>query len=632
MCGIAGIFDFGEKREFDASRPLWNMLEAIKHRGPDDRGEEFIIGNNGTRLWLGHQRLSIIDLSKRGHQPMANFDKSLWIISNGEIYNFRELRSELKSRFNFVSESDTEVLLRSYEVWGKSCVEKLRGMFAFAIWDASCQKLFLARDRFGIKPLYYYFDKNRFIFSSETRALTSSGLVPIEINKQGVFDYLAFGRLQGPDSIFSGVCELPPGCYLEVDASRIYTPVQYWKPLDREPFQGNEKDLTGCIQDLLLESVRYRLVSDVPVGTFLSGGIDSSSLTGLLSCLLEAKTRTISVIFKEKDFNEFEFSSQVAKAFNTDHQTLLLEKEDLLNALPSVIAAMDQPTVDGVNTYLISRSARSSGLKVVLSGLGGDELFAGYDSFFKIPGLARWDRFFNLIPNGSRKVLGHCLAGVLPDSDKYAKLAQWIGGNNLGCHVYYLFRNLFGLPSICDLILDQETITRGMKRHMESTQAEMILMNKLDDIQKISWLELNHYMSNMLLRDSDVMSMAHGLELRVPLIDHKLVEFMMSVPGNMKMKPGRTKPLLVDSLPCSLPKKTVNREKMGFTLPFDIWMKTCLREDLEKVLLSPVRVLGDILSDDAVEQVWKNFLGGKTSWSRPWSLYILKKWAERNAG
>tara|TARA_B100000686_G_C16789488_1_gene977628 strand:+ start:1090 stop:2988 length:1899 start_codon:yes stop_codon:yes gene_type:complete len=632
MCGIAGILDFGRESEFDGAKPLSLMLNSIQHRGPDDRGEEIISGTDRTKLWLGHQRLSILDLSQLGHQPMSNPEKSFWISSNGEVYNFRELRSEIEPRFKFVSNSDTEVLLRSYEFWRESCLNKLRGMFAFAIWDAPLQKLFLARDRLGIKPLYYYFDKNRFIFSSETRSLINSGLVSKDISQQGLFDYLAFGRVQGPGSIFNKIHELPPGSFLEVDFNGVGTPVKYWNPLSFDRFNGNKSHLIENIREILIESVRYRLVSDVPVGTFLSGGIDSSSIASVLSYLKGKNIKTLSVIFKERAFDESMFSDQIAKVFHTSHQKLLIENGDLLEALPSAISAMDQPTVDGINTFLISRAARRSGMKVILSGLGGDELFAGYDSFFQVPSLNRWSKAIKAIPSGIKEVLVSVLNTILPSSDKTSKLSQLLHGNYIGAHSYYLFRSLFGIPIINNLLTDREIVESAWKHHTESTRIELESIKDLDEIQKISWLELTHYMPNMLLRDSDIMSMANGLELRVPLIDHKLVELMITVPGSMRMKKGRIKPLLVDSLPRKLPRSAANRRKMGFTLPFDIWMRTHLKREIETVLLSPVNSLGDLISNSAVQGVWKDFLNGKTSWSRPWALYIVKKWAERNLG
>ena len=632
MCGIAGILGFGKVKGFDASRSLSSMLNAIKHRGPDDRGEINISGDNGLELWLGHQRLSIIDLSDLGHQPMSNSEKTLWVCSNGEIYNFRELRKQLYSKFTFLSESDTEVLLRSYQAWGEACLEKLVAMFAFAIWDVPRQKLFLARDRLGIKPLYYCFNDKHFLFASETRSLTASGLVSRQINHQGLFDYLAYGRPQGPESIISNIYELPPGCYLEVSAKGVSSPVKYWDPFFSQTFSGREKDLTDRIQELLLESVRSRIIGDVPVGAFLSGGIDSSSIATLLSHVSENKFKTISVGFREKEFDESEFSLQIAKSFGTDHQTLLIEREDLLKSLPISISAMDQPTVDGINTFLISQAARNSGLKVILSGLGGDELFAGYNSFSQVPILIRCQILLKLIPGPLRKCLGFLSSSILPRSDRFSKLSQLISGQALGGHAYYLFRALFGLPSIQKLIVDSEIIDKALVHHMEITEMEIEKIKTLDPIQKVSWLELTHYLPNMLLRDSDVMSMAHGLELRVPLIDHRLVELMMTVPQDMRMKPGKVKPLLVDSLPKSLPSKLVNRKKMGFTLPFDIWMRTCLKNEVETVLLSPIKNLKDILSESEIQKVWGDFLNRKTSWSRPWSLYILKKWVDQNIG
>lgn len=633
MCGIAGILTYahGSQAGPDYEPALKRMLDSLGHRGPDDRGEETISAAGGQTLYLGHRRLAIIDLSRLGHQPMANQGASLWISTNSEIYNYRELRQELRSKYHFRSQSDTEVLLTAYEEWGVDCLEKLRGMFAFAIWDAPRRRLFLARDRLGIKPLYYYSGRDCFVFASEIRAIRDSKIPLTALDPIGLYHYLSFGRSQSPETLLSSVRELKPAHYLLLHPQKgNIEEKEYWNPVKPSlgaPLESNIKEEIG---KRLVESVRLRLVSDVPVGSFLSGGIDSSAVSGLASHLSDIPIKTLSIIFKEKEFDESEYSSLVAHEFHTDHSCLPLEEADLLSALPAAIAAMDQPTVDGINTYLISRCARESGLKVVLSGLGGDELFAGYDSFRVLPVLMRWEKSARALPRLLQKLAGLGIQRFFPLSDKNTKMAHFITGKTNGSHLYYLYRALFCENQIEGLVTEKEIVLSGLKNQMETGEAVMDRLRPLNLVDQISYLELTHYMSNMLLRDTDMMSMAHGLEVRVPLIDQLLVELMFSLPGHLKLNAARPKPLLVDSLPHKLPDEVVLRKKMGFTLPFENWMRTHLKDEMESVLLTSVFPLKDILSETAVAQVWQNFLEYKTSWSRPWSLYILKKWADRN--
>ncbi|MFQ5673005.1 MAG: asparagine synthase (glutamine-hydrolyzing) [Nitrospinales bacterium] len=633
MCGIAGILTLGEKTqaEPDYDQALKRMLNSLGHRGPDDRGEEKISLADGQTLHLGHRRLSIIDLSSLGHQPMSRKQSALWISTNSEIYNYRELREELRPKHHFRSQSDTEVLLAAYEEWGVNCLEKLRGMFAFAIWDASRQRLFLARDRLGIKPLYYYSGKDCFVFASEVRAIRDSKIPRTALDPTGLYHYLSFGRLQAPETLLSSIRELKPARYLLLrPQDGKIEENEYWRPTKPStviPLGSNIKEEIGR---RLVESVRLRLVSDVPVGSFLSGGIDSSAISGLASDLSDIPIKTLSIVFKEKEFDESEYSSLVAHEFGTDHHCLPLEESDLLDALPTAIAAMDQPTVDGVNTYLISRCARESGLKVVLSGLGGDELFAGYDSFRILPLLMRWEKKMRALPRLLQNLAGWGIEKLFPLSDKNTKMAHFITGKTNGRHLYYLYRALFCENQIEGLLADKEMVLSGLKNQLEISEALMERLGPLSVVDQISYLELTHYMSNMLLRDTDMMSMAHGLEVRVPLIDQLLVELMFSLPGHLKLNAAKPKPLLVDSLPHKLPDAVVLRKKMGFTLPFEQWMHTRLKDEMESVLLTPVAPLKGILSEPAVARVWRNFLDGQVSWARPWSLYILKKWVERN--
>jgi asparagine synthase (glutamine-hydrolysing) len=625
MCGIAGLLDFDETPG-NSGKILRVMLDSIRHRGPDDRGEELIASEDGPTLHLGHQRFSIIDLSPGGHQPMANDDQSLWLSTNSEIYNYRELREELSNTFRFSSQSDTEVLLKSYEHWGNGCLEKLRGMFAFAVWDSKKQQLILARDRLGIKPLYYIAGEKQFLFASEVRALLASGLSDSEINPTGLYHYLSFGHLKSPETLIGNIQELKAGHYLIVESDGSFKETQYWHPLDSIESDTNDTD---SIQSLLCDAVRFRQVSDVPMGAFLSGGIDSSAIVSHMASISDEPIDTLTIGFKEKEFDESEHSAEISRIFKTRHKLLTLDEEQLLDALPSAINAMDQPTMDGINTFLISRAANEAGLKVVLSGLGGDELFGGYPSFQLVPNLLEKKKWLQHYPkfllNLGTKLLKYSLS-----SDQSIKLNHWLNGKLSGAHEYYLIRALYCQDQVSELFQDQNLVEKETLKNFETTKDNLNL-EKLDgDFSLISYLETTHYLQNMLLRDTDMMSMAHPLEVRVPFMDHKLVEHMFSMPAHLKKLTATPKALLVNSMQPALPDSIVHRKKMGFTLPFEPWMRGAMKTEMESVLLTSVKPLENLISQGAIEKIWQQFLAGKISWSRPWALYVLKRWVDKN--
>lgn len=625
MCGIAGLLDF-EKTE-NPGKILRRMLDRLRHRGPDDRGEELIASENGPTLHLGHQRFSIIDLSPGGHQPMPNDDRSLWISTNSEIYNYRELRETLKSHLQFNSESDTEVLLKSYEHWGLNCLQKLRGMFAFAIWDSKKQEFILARDRLGIKPLYYISNEKQFAFASEVRALLASGLSDSTINPTGLYHYLSFGHLKSPETLFSSIKELKPGHYLIVDREGNCQETRYWNPADF--FVETSENSGNDIQDLLLDAIKYRQVSDVPIGAFLSGGIDSSVIVAKMAGLSEDPITTLTIGFKEKEFDESEYSAEISRLFNTRHQLLTLDEEQLLEALPAAISAMDQPTMDGINTFLISRAAHETGLKVVLSGLGGDELFGGYPSFHLLPQLRARKKLIKQLPNFLLRLGTGILKKSFP-SDQNNKLKHWTEGKFSGAHEYYLLRALYCEDQIFELFVDSNLAEREIQKDFEVTANSLGFDNLGGGFNLISYLETTHYLQNMLLRDTDMMSMAHPVEVRVPFMDHKLVEHMFSIPDDRKRLTKTPKSLLVDSMNPPLPDSIVHRKKMGFTLPFDPWMRGAMKSEMESVLLTSVKSLETLILQKTIEKVWQQFLTKQISWSRPWALYILKKWIDKN--
>jgi len=621
MCGIAGLINFDPTGQAEnPGKVLRNMLDHLRHRGPDDRGEERIQSNNGPTLHLGHQRFSIIDLTLGGHQPMSNDDKSVWISTNSEIYNYKELRNELRDKFQFHSESDTEVLLRAYEHWGIPCLDKLLGMFSFAIWDNKKEALFIARDRLGIKPLYYNIKGKQFAFASELRPLLASGLIDKSINPTGLYHYLSFGHFIAP--IMQSVRELKPGHYLWIDKNGNWQEKEYWHPFGGKQSPVTSPEIQEQIKNSIEDSIRCRRVSDVPLGAFLSGGIDSSVVVGNLAKTSDDPITTLTIGFAEKQFDESEYAQEIADRFQTNHHLLHLNEEQLLQSLPSALSAMDQPSIDGINTYLISRSAHETGLKVVLSGLGGDELFGGYPSFQLIPKLRK--TWLKTIPKAFMK-WGIALSKSLFSLNQAIKLEHWVQGKWSGAHEYFLIRALFCQDQVLNLFAEREQAQTEIKKDYQRTER---LIEKCGDLfNQISYLETFHYMQNMLLRDVDMMSMAHPVEVRVPFMDHRLVEMMFRIPGKEK---GVAKSLLVSSMKSLLPESVQRRKKMGFTFPFELWMRGALRPEIEPVLLSKTEQLDGLVSQKAVEEVWNDFLAQKISWSRPWALYVLKSWLNKN--
>jgi len=599
MCSISGILGRVSR---DA---VVRMNQAQRHRGPDDCD----IASCGSAV-LGNTRLAIIDTSSAGHQPMNDPHTGNWITYNGETYNFKDLRRELDDG-PWISNTDTEVVLRSYAKWGIDAFRKLRGMFALAIWDDQKQTLVLARDHLGIKPLYYYADHHQFIFASELRALLASGLVPRKLSAAGVDSYLANGSVAAPLTIIEGVKQLLPGHCLQVNGQLESRDVEFAIP-ECESFDGNRDEAVARLRSELEESVRLHLVSDVPLGVFLSGGMDSSALVALLSRVQRPKT--FSVVFDEAAYTEAPFSRAVAARFNTDHSEIRLNEDRLLEILPAAINAIDQPTMDGINTFVVSSAVKREGITVALSGLGGDELFAGYPSF-------RRALKFGAMSQASKRFL-RAASGVgkfaLNGSVQRQKFWQLMDSDGGPADVYRISRQLFSTDAVTELT-GREASNHSSNGHRHDS----------DIVNAISRLELRGYMTNTLLRDTDAMSMAHSLEVRVPFVDVKLVDFVLSLPGEWKMGNG-PKPLLVDAMSDLLPREFVARPKMGFTLPFEKWMQGKMRPEISAVLKDEKRLVG--LNSEMVEKVWRRFLEKPKAvgWSRPWSIYVLAKWCEVN--
>jgi len=635
MCGIFGIV------ARNASIPegvLERGTQSLAHRGPDDSGT-ILLRDSGpvpAEIGLGNRRLAILDLSPFAHQPMQDAETGNWIVYNGEIYNFRDVRKELElAGTTFASHSDTEVVLKAYARWGEECLIKFRGIFAFAIWDARHQHLFLARDPMGIKPLYYAQFDPYFLFASEVRTLINTGLVPRRIDHAGLINYLTFGSAYDPLTLIEGIRAVPAGhnltwqsgnvrfsCYWDLTSDQN-TPAA--KPVPDVEFARDH--IAQNLQPILEEAVRLQLVSDVPVGVFLSGGIDSSAIVSILSRGGVAPS-TFSIVFREADFSEAEHSRRVAQRFRTDHHEISVSQADALAAIPDALRAMDLPTMDGVNTFFVSRETRRSGVKVALSGLGGDEVFAGYSSFRSVPHMERFAQFWHHVPRSLRNSAASLFAALVPENDRNRKLAGLARANGRVLHPYFLTRMLF-TPGQQDVLLS--TVAKNaVVTASEATRIALRQAAFLDPINRVSYLESRCYMLNTLLRDADCMSMSHGLEVRVPLIDHQLAKTVLALPGAWKLN-HTPKKLLVGALAGSLPDEIVNRPKRGFTLPFEHWMRQELRTEVEPVLSAKkmhAGPLGRLLHGSCTERVWQQFLDGTISWTRPWSLYVLERWCE----
>jgi asparagine synthase (glutamine-hydrolysing) len=635
MCGIFGIV---ARNARVPDGVLERGTRSLAHRGPDDSGTIVLRDSvpEAIEIGLGNQRLAILDLSALAHQPMPDAETGNWIVFNGEIYNFRDIRDELeKSGTSFVSHSDTEVVLKAYARWGVECLAKFRGMFAFALWDARRHRLFLARDAMGVKPLYYAQAGSYFLFASEVRTLLGTGLVQPRIDPAGLINYLTFGSAYDPLTLVEGVRALPPGHTLTWEGG-VLRQSSYWDLVDESTTAGrtsasfspeNGKQAAEQLQPILEEAVRMQLVSDVPVGVFLSGGIDSSALVSILS-RSGLTPSTFSIVFREADFSEAQHSRAIAARFHTDHHEIKVSQTDVLAAIPDALGAMDLPTMDGINTYFVSRETRRAGVKVALSGLGGDEVFAGYSTFRTVPRMERFAQFWKQVPRVVRSPFSSAFAALAPANDQNRKLASLARDNGRLLHPYFLSRMLF-TPTQRDLLF--QNVDRSTTEMAAASQCDRLQRAlPLDAVNRVSYLESRCYMLNTLLRDADFMSMSQGLEVRVPLIDHQLAKAVLALPGEWKLN-GTPKRLLVGALAGSLPDEIVHRPKRGFTLPFEHWMRQEFRSEIEPVL-DAKRIgsgpLGSLLDGSQVKQIWQEFLHGKVSWSRPWSLYVLQRWCE----
>ncbi len=606
MCGISGIVS--RDPQIEKKQICEKMTSLLSHRGPDHQ-DTF----SDDLLSLGHARLSIIDLSEEANQPFHLESHGLSIVFNGEIYNHLALRKELSS-FSFRTQSDTETLLASFAQWGIGCLEKLEGMFAFAIYDQGSKELFIARDRLGIKPLYYHSGDKAFVFSSELRSLAASGLFKRRISENAALQMLQYQAVSSFESILEEVQLLPPACYLKITESDTEL-AEYWKPTEGGIYNLSREDAKKRIHDLLFESVEKRLLSDVPLGAFLSGGIDSSAIVAIMSQLRETQVSTFSVTFDEPEFSEKRYSDMIAQKYHTQHNEVRLKATDFLELVPEAIRAIDQPSADGINSYVVSKYTREAGLTVALSGLGGDELFLGYPFFRQLESLYQ-KRWIYSFPQWMRNIGASILNS--PSDLKKQKFAEFLRKESFDLKkIYPDFRKVFPAK-------EMEAISSSGKQELYPISLfDEYLENYNIPLQsKVSILELKGYMHSVLLRDTDQMSMAHALEVRVPFLDHKLVEFMMRLPDHYKFG-KQPKDLLVESLGNLLPGELVNRPKMGFILPWEQWLRNELKDFAEQGI-DKLEAL-EYLNYGRIREIWTSFQKqeGKYSWSRLWPFVVL---------
>ncbi len=593
MCGIAGFAR--RATATDLCHPLERMHQAIGHRGPDDRG---VWRSPGGHALYAHTRLSILDPSSAGHQPMQIEDGRYTITYNGEIFNFAALReSLLTSGVVFRSNSDTEVLLRLYQRHGPSFVERLRGMFAFAIWDDHERTCFLARDRFGIKPLYYHESGGVLTFASEVRALLASGMIPSTLDPQGVFEYFRTGSVPEPLSLIKGVRALEAGHHMtwrDGDASLV----RYWDV--QFPDDDPVGDPVAATRAALIDSVRHHFVSDVPVGVFLSGGMDSTAIVALATQTQPARLRTFSLTFPGSELDEGPDARRSAAHFGTDHHEWAVDATTARALVGDFMAAADQPSIDGFNTFTVSRLASQQGTKVVLSGLGGDELFGGYPSFREVPRLAKW---------------GHRARLAGPIGSAAAWIAGEVGGARLRRahdllmptadleNAYSVFRGIYTRGEALALTEHYAGGSDAVVAHMSSGAS-----SDPTPEDTISRLELTRYMRNQLLRDTDVMSMAWGVELRVPFLDSQLFATLSRIPAGQRLQPGKR--LLALAVP-EVPEWVAKRPKRGFMFPMQQWFENDWAGEF-----------GDLDKSVAARMVPMD------TWYRKWSVLAFEQWLQ----
>ncbi|HXQ00131.1 MAG TPA: asparagine synthase (glutamine-hydrolyzing) [Solirubrobacteraceae bacterium] len=632
MCGICGVLAFNDS--FDHSEhTVRSMRDTMVHRGPDDAG---VWRSPKGRVALGHRRLSIVDVSHSGHQPMCNEDASIWVSFNGEIYNHGELRAELEARgHTYRSRCDTETIVHLYEQEGERCVELLDGMFAFAIWDERRRELFLARDRLGKKPLYWCRTPAGLAFASEIKALLRHPAISPELDVAAFCDYLTFVCTPAPSTMFAGIEKLAPAERMTVNARGEARSDIYWTPMSTQTTEAlataGEHELGERLLELLRGSIAKRMMSDVPFGVFLSGGVDSSTNVALMSELMSQPVRTFSVAFAEHErYNELDYARQIAKRFKTDHHEVMIDVDDLVSFLPEMVHHQDEPIADWVCVplYYVSKLARDSGTIVVQVGEGSDELFHGYQNY--IDAVARRKRYwepFQHVPAPLRDVIANSALALARHSGRGTFHAQYVADAAAG-------RLPFWGGAICYTgELKREILTangegpdayRVVRRLWEQAEHDS---PHADLLQKMSYLELKQRLAELLLMRVDKMTMATSVEARVPFLDRELVEFALALPMSMKVRDGVGKWLLKHTVDGLLPSEIVHRPKQGFGAPVAEWFRGELGTRAQREIRDSSLAERGLLDYERVDELWAAHRAGRANWSfQLWNLYNVSAW------
>lgn len=623
MCGITGKIYLDKSRRVE-SFVLKNMTDVISHRGPDDEG--FYINNN---VGLGFRRLSIIDLNT-GHQPLTNMNGSIWIIFNGEIYNYLEQKEILlKKGYKFKTTTDTEVILHLYEEHGINCLQYLRGMFAFAIWDNNKKQLFCARDRFGIKPFYYYMDSEKFLFGSEIKAILKSGNIDKTISFEALDTYFAYGYITSNLSIFKEIKKLQPAHYLILSfKNEVSLKIErYWEIKFAPNYDKTESQWKEEIEESLSEAVKLHMIADVPLGAFLSGGIDSSSVVAMMAKHSKLPIKTFSIGFKEKEFNELEYAREVAKRYNCEHYEQIIEPE-AITLLPKLVNGYDEPFADSsaIPTYYVSKLAREK-VTVVLSGDGGDELFAGYNTYSRLKTIHSYS--FNFNSSFINKLIWGNIHKLIPENGK-GKLTSYLLSKDK--RFIGAYSALFSYEERNQLILKKSSSNNiNIEGYSELFKKEILnhVVNA-DFISGLQFLDLNTYLVDDILTKVDRASMMNSLETRVPLLDHKFAELSFQIPWSYKLKGDIKKYIFKQAMSPHLPSSIFNHPKQGFAVPLTLWFKNDLKEYVNDTLLSPDSLLNSYLNKEYVKKILENKFYKGDSRTRIWSLLFFEEWLKLN--
>jgi asparagine synthase (glutamine-hydrolysing) len=641
MCGIAGaVGSLGP----DLDKAVRAMNDAQEHRGPDDVG---FWGSSATAegrgCVLGHRRLSIVDLSPLGHQPMIDEETGVAISYNGEIYNFLSLREELEATgHRFVSQCDSEVLIKAWLEWGQACLSRFEGMFAFALWDPRVEAVFLARDRMGIKPVYYatsdgLTEGDGFFFASEVRALLSTGRIARRMDPVALGTYLRNGFIVGPNTIVEGIRQLPAGSVLRVEADgHVASLDRYWSLPGSAVGTEDETDAVATVRERLESAVAQRLISDVPLGIFLSGGVDSSAVAAMAQRVSDSPVKTFNISFDEARYDESSHAAAVARAIGSDHREIKLSEETFLSGLPGALGSLDQPTFDAVNTFFVSRSVREAGLTVALAGTGGDELFGGYRSFHDLPRARKIMKALRWVPQSWRKKGGDLLVNTflgrgdgVPPQTRWGKIGDLISTDGSMRDLYQVSSGMFTNRFLDALSAPggSHALVAGMPASRAAELGARIA--NAPDLHGVSELELTLFLGERLLRDTDMASMAVSLEVRVPFVDHRLIEAVAALPEARRFEPVGSKALLRELGTAGIDPKIFDRPKAGFEVPIDVWCRGQLREQVGDTLSDPELCSQVGLDPESVSDLWRAFCEERPGiyWSRIWALYVLMWWS-----